>query len=176
MNKIKRVLVLPILTAAVLSGVASSAVANGKGGHHGPSACVRGKAQLDRNSRTVVAFYTTAVNFGNPARAVEKYVGVDEDGNKTYTQHNPLAADGPQAFIDFFTGFKQAFPLSSVDIKRVIAECDLVVTHSHFKVSPTDTGSAVMDIFRLDAAGKVVEHWDVIQQIPATSANDNGMF
>jgi predicted SnoaL-like aldol condensation-catalyzing enzyme len=176
MNELSRLLVLPILTAAALTAGASAAAAKDRDDRHDPSACVRGKAQLDRNSRTVVAFYQTAVNFGNPARAVELYVGVDGDGTKIYTQHNPLAADGPQAFIDFFTAFKQAFPLSSVDIKRVIAECDLVVTHSHFKVSPEDRGSAVMDIFRLDAHGKVVEHWDVIQAIPATSANDNGMF
>jgi predicted SnoaL-like aldol condensation-catalyzing enzyme len=171
----ERVRILAMLVLVSLVGAVPPALA--KGNHeHGTSACGRGKALLDRNSRTVVAFYTTAVNFGNPARAVEKYVGVDENGEKTYTQHNPFAADGPQAFIDFFTAFKQQFPHSSVDIVRVIAECDLVVTHSHFRVSPEDRGSAVMDIFRLDKRGKIVEHWDVIQAIPETSANENGMF
>jgi predicted SnoaL-like aldol condensation-catalyzing enzyme len=124
----------------------------------------------------VVAFYTTAFNFGFPERAVERYVGVDKNGEKLYIQHNPFAADGPQAFIDFVNSFKGANPLLSVDIVRVIAECDLVVTHSHITVSPEDRGSAAMDIFRLDKRGKIVEHWDVVQMIPETSANDNGMF
>ncbi len=135
-----------------------------------------GRAQLDRNERTVVAFYTTAFNQGSPAEAVEKYVGVDENGDKLYIQHNPQAADGPQAFVEFVSGFKASFPDLHVDIVRVIAECDLVVTHSHLTLSPDDRGSVGADIFRLDDKGKVVEHWDVIQQIPETSANDNGMF
>lgn len=76
------------------------------------------------------------------------------------------------------TGFKAAYPDSNVEIVRVIAEGDLVVTHSHLTLSPEDRGSAGvdMDIFRLDARGKVVEHWVVIQAIPETANNDNGMF
>ena len=67
-------------------------------------------------------------------------------------------------------------PQLHVDIKRVIGECNMVVTHSHLTLSPSDRGSAVADIFRLNRQGKVVEHWDVIQPVPETSANDNTMF
>jgi predicted SnoaL-like aldol condensation-catalyzing enzyme len=52
----------------------------------------------------------------------------------------------------------------------------MVVTHSHITKTPQDLGQAVADIFRLNRQGKVVEHWDVIQDVPATSANDNTMF
>lgn len=162
-----------ILTAVCLTAGLGTAFA---GPGKGPKACVHGKAQLDRNTETVVAYYTTAFNEGRPEFAVEEYVGVDETGQKTYTQHNPNAADGPQAFIDFVNFFKGIFPDMNIEIVRTIAECDLVMTHGHLTLFPGDLGSAVMDIFRMDNHGKIVEHWDVVQAVPEESENDNGMF
>ena len=138
----------------------------GKHGSHG--AC--SPAQVQRNKATVVAYYTTAFNDKQPEKAVAKY------GGPVYIQHNPAAADGFEAFIAFVNAFTTQNPQLHVDIKRVIGECNLVVTHSHITTSPEDRGSAVADIFRLNRQGKVVEHWDVIQPVPATSANDNTMF
>ena len=123
----------------------------------------------EQNKQTVTAFFTTAFNDKQPAEAVAKYLGPQ------YIQHNPQAADGAEAFIQFVGGFVAQFPQLSVDIKRVVAEGDLVVTHSLIKVSPEDRGTAAMDIFRLKD-GKIVEHWDVLQPIPETAANDNTMF
>ena len=125
--------------------------------------------ELEQNKATVVAFYDTAFNQKQPEQAIAQYVG------PMYIQHNPGAADGKDAFIRFVRGFSTQFPEAYVDIRRVIAEGDLVVTHSHFTVSPEDRGSAVVDIFRLEN-GKVVEHWDVIQMIPETPLNTNTMF
>lgn len=107
---------------------------------------------------------------------MELYVGIDENGEKLYTQHNPSAADGPQAFIDFVNFFKGLFPDMHIEIVRTVAECDLVVTHGHLTLFPGDRGSAAMDIFRFDETGRIVEHWDVVQAVPETSQNDNGMF
>ena len=141
-----------------------------------PGACARGQAQLDRNTRTAVAYYTLAFNEGKPRLAVEKYVGLDADGHKLYTQHNPFAQDGPEAFIAFVEFFKGLFPDLHVDIKRTIAQCDLVMTHAHVTTSATDLGNAAMDIFRFDRDGKIVEHWDAVQPVEADSANDNTQF
>jgi predicted SnoaL-like aldol condensation-catalyzing enzyme len=117
----------------------------------------------------VRAFYDLAFNQKKPDEAVARYLG------STYTQHNPMAGDGPQPFIAFVNGFVGQFPNLTVDIKRVIAEGDLVVTHSLMKTSPEDRGTAAADIFRLED-GKIVEHWDVLQPVPETAANDNTMF
>ena len=71
--------------------------------------------------------------------------------------------------------FTQNFPELRMETKRIIAEGDYVVLHSHLILKPGDRGSAVVDIFRLEN-GKIVEHWDVVQEVPETSANNNTMF
>jgi len=124
---------------------------------------------LATNKRIVREFYDLAFNQKKPAEAASKYLG------RVYRQHNPGAGDGSDAFVAFVTGFVKAYPSLRFDLKRIIAEGDLVTTHSHMTLDPTDHGSGVMDIFRVEN-GKIVEHWDVLQQIPAQSANNNTMF
>ncbi len=121
------------------------------------------------NTETVVAFYDMAFNGGKPEEAVRRYVG------SRYVQHNPQAGDGTDAFIGFVHWYRGEFPELSVEIKRTVAEGDIVVTHSHLKNSPDDRGTAAVDFFRVED-GKIVEHWDVLQPIPEESANQNTMF
>lgn len=102
---------------------------------------------------------------------MRQYVG------KEYLQHNPMVADGGQAFIDTFAPFLKQNPQSRASVKRVIAEGDLVALHVHSQLSPEDKGEAVVDIFRFDKDGKIVEHWDVIQVVPKEkTASGRGMF
>jgi len=126
-------------------------------------------ADLEENKRVVRAYYEQAFNDGDPEGAVERYLG------ERYVQHNPQAADGPEAFIGFVTWYRGQFPQLHVDIKRMIAEGDLVVTHSLITTSAEDRGTAAVDIFRVEN-GKVVEHWDVLQPVPEEAANTNTMF
>jgi predicted SnoaL-like aldol condensation-catalyzing enzyme len=126
-------------------------------------------ADPQKNKQTVLAYYNMAFNERKPAEAAQKY------GGPHYIQHNPQALDAFEAFIQFVEVFAEQFPQMSLEIKRAVAEDDLVVTHSLLKTSPEDRGTAAADIFRLEE-GKVVEHWDVLQPVPESAANDHPMF
>ncbi len=92
-----------------------------------------------------------------------------------YIQHNPYAATGRDAAIAFLEPYFAAHPERQTEIRRIIADGDLVAVHSHGRSGPDDRGVAVVDIFRVEGC-KVMEHWDVLQQVPETSANANTMF
>lgn len=92
-----------------------------------------------------------------------------------YQQHNPTFPNGVDAVKAGMGAYFQQFPDMSVSRKRVIAEGDLVAVHSHSVRTPGERGQAILDLFRV-RNGKIVEHWDVIQDVPETSANDNTMF
>jgi predicted SnoaL-like aldol condensation-catalyzing enzyme len=93
-----------------------------------------------------------------------------------YIQHSPGIANGLEALLQLIEGFDRDLPGYAVKVKRVIAEGDLVFAHCHYTFGAQDRrGKAIAEIFRFENE-LIVEHWDVIQDVPADSANDNGMF
>jgi len=124
--------------------------------------------QEEANKQVVMDFYEKALN-QKDFEAASKHLG------PRYTQHNPRVADGPEALKGFLQMLREKSPTSRNDIKRVFADGDYVILHVHAMREPGVRGTAIVDIYRLEN-GKIVEHWDVLQDVPEQSANDNTMF
>ncbi|WP_339787318.1 nuclear transport factor 2 family protein [uncultured Imperialibacter sp.] len=123
---------------------------------------------LQENKQNAIAFYKMAYE-GNPRKATELFLS-DE-----YIQHNPAVADGLDGFIEYFERMQELYPEKSIEFVRAITEDNLVALHTH-QTWPGNDQYITMDFFRFDQRGKIVEHWDSIQQIPEKSANPNTMY
>jgi len=127
-----------------------------------------GAARLAANKRLVLAFYEQVIG-RKDFEAGRKYMG------ENYRQHSPYATDGHAGLAAFVKFFRENFPNHHYEVKKVIAEGDMVVLHLHGMGGMNTHGEQVVDFFRVKG-GKVVEHWDVIQPIPEKSENPNGVF
>lgn len=126
-------------------------------------------SKLEENKRNVISFYEMMFNDCEPAKAIESFAG------DVYIQHNPHVGDGKQAFVEYFEKMAAEYPGKRVEVKRAFAEGNHVILHCH-QIWPENLEYAGIDIFRLDDDGKIVEHWDVLQELPEHSANENGLF
>jgi predicted SnoaL-like aldol condensation-catalyzing enzyme len=100
---------------------------------------------------------------------------VDDFFAPDYIQHNPIARTGAGGLKDFLDWARRNTPHAEHRIQRVFVDGDHVIAHVHVIIHPGERGNAVVDIFRV-RDGRIAEHWDVAQPVPAESANSNGMF
>jgi predicted SnoaL-like aldol condensation-catalyzing enzyme len=122
--------------------------------------------QLEENKKLVASLYQEVFGDKN-IDAVDKYVG------DNYIQHNPAVADGKEALKAALQVWFKDAPKENIDIRHIGADGNFVYIHTKSKQG--NKTISVIDIFRIDG-GKVVEHWDVMQEVPAKAANDHPMF
>lgn len=131
---------------------------------------VKKQQQLAQQNKKIVTDFYEGVFLKHKVKEYsDRYIG------SQYIQHNPHVPDGKAPFVNYFTDYFKSNPDAKNVIKRSVSEGDLVVLHVHSTQNKQDRGEAIIDIFRVEN-GKIVEHWDVIQNIPADSANSNTMF
>lgn len=121
----------------------------------------------EHNRSLVINFYDRFFN--------KHEISASELVADNYIQHNPYVSDGKLPFVLYFKDFFKQNPYSQAKIIRSATDGDLVYLHVHATNGLEDRGQAVLDIFRVKD-GMIVEHWDVIQEIPQISSNRNTMF
>ncbi|WP_370970670.1 nuclear transport factor 2 family protein [Amycolatopsis sp. cg9] len=121
-----------------------------------------------RNKEVVLGFLRVAFEEKRPVEAFESYVG------EGYVQHNPHAPGSAAESARYLARFVREFPELRLEVKRVVAEDDLVCTHSLMRLTPDARGSAIADVMRV-REGRIVEHWDVVQEVPEDTVSGNSM-
>lgn len=122
----------------------------------------------EKNHALVMGMFENVLSPLNSAE-VDRYVA------KEYKQHSSLVATGSDGLKAFLDSEHAQFPNAVHDLKRTFVEGNHVFCHYHVRRFEGDPGLAVMDIFRVEG-DKIVEHWDVIQPVPESTPNPNGMF
>ena len=92
----------------------------------------------------------------------------------TYRQHNPTIPDGPAAAIEALTPKFDGSLDARFDVQRILVDGDLAMVHVRAS-GPGRPDAAVADIYRFEA-GRIVEHWDVLQPVPERPVHDHPMF
>ncbi|GGL86033.1 hypothetical protein GCM10010129_32110 [Streptomyces fumigatiscleroticus] len=102
-------------------------------------------------------------NEGQTDRA-DEYLAAD------LIQHNPNLPDGRAPLVEFIDGLRKQLPEMRFEVRRTAADGDLVFVHSRFRATPDARGTAVVDVFRIDD-GRIVEHWDLREDIPESTTS-----
>jgi len=122
----------------------------------------------DSNKDAAVAFLKLGAS-GKVREAYSRFVAAG------FRHHNPFFEGSAEALMAGMEENARQNPNKVLEVKRAVAEGELVVVHSHMRQKPGDLGAAVVHIFRFEK-GRIVELWDLGQPVPDKSPNQYGMF
>jgi predicted SnoaL-like aldol condensation-catalyzing enzyme len=124
---------------------------------------------MTKDNKEVAVYFLELAAGGKAREAFSKFVGAG------FRHHNPFFEGSAQTLMAAMEENALQNPTRVFEVKRVIAEGELVAVHSYVRHQPGDPGAGVVHIFRFEK-GRIVELWDLGQQVPEQSPNQYGMF
>lgn len=121
-----------------------------------------------RNSEVAVEFLTMAAA-GDVREAYARHVA------DSFTHHNAYFPGDRQSLLEAMEQSAASEPNKSFTVKRVVDGGDSIAVLSHLVRAEAGQEYAVVHILRFER-GKIVEMWDLGQEIPGDSPNELGMF
>jgi predicted SnoaL-like aldol condensation-catalyzing enzyme len=119
--------------------------------------------------KTAAESFLKLASSGEVRRAYDTYVAKD------FRHHNAHFPADAESLMKGMEENARQNPQKRIEIKQSIEEGDRVAVFSHVRHNPAEPGYALVHIFRF-AGDRIVEMWDVAQEVPANSPNSNGMF
>lgn len=116
------------------------------------------------------ALYLEAIRDGNAAEAIAKYSG------DRYTQHSTPVRDGPEGFIEFFEDFHRRNPVRDIEILRGFEDGNYVFLHVLQTLNNGEYQYVTADIFDTDENAKLIEHWDIIEEVATDRIGPHSQF
>ncbi len=102
--------------------------------------------------------YLEGIRDGKYVEAINKYAG------DRYTQHSTPVKDGKEGFIEFFEDFVERNPERDIEIVRGFEDGQYVFLHAVQSLNGGQYRYVTADIFDTDDEGRMIEHWDIIQE------------
>lgn len=121
------------------------------------------------NKKEICKNFLILCSKGNSREAFQKYAG------ENFKHHNAYFKGDAESLMIAMEENAKANPEIIFKTHLIVEEENLVVTYSKFQHNADDIGYAVVHIFRFEN-NRIVELWDLGQQIPSDMVNENGMF
>ena len=118
---------------------------------------------MGQRLENATALYLEGIRDGRAAEAIATYTG------SRYTQHSTPVKDGREGFLEFFADFLQRNPVRDIEILRGFEDGRYVFLHAAQRLNGGEHRYVTADIFDTDDDAKLIEHWDMIAEMPETT-------
>ena len=123
----------------------------------------------EQSNKDAAIEFLTLVASGDVREAYRKHIGPE------FRHHNPYFPGDANSLMVAMEENAVKNPNTLLEIQCALQEGDLVAVFSRIRQKPGDFGAAVVHIFRFQG-NLIAELWDIVQDVPENSLNENGMF